>query len=132
MPEDKKPKTNDESDPKEDKKNEEKTPESAFAGGGSWFNLVSPEGVIMLFCAGLLDLSGWVLLLFGLDDFGVTDVLGIFFIGGWAFLRFGNSSFGMKSTGKKFIIALIIELIPWVGSLSPSWTIFVISVLRKN
>lgn len=127
-----KAKTNDK-DKKPDKQ-DKKEPESAFAGGGNWLNLVSPEGVVMLFCSLLLDMIGWILLLFGLDDIGVTDFMGILLIGGWALLRFGTISFGgkAKSTGKRFIITTIIELIPWLGSLSPTWTIFVISELRKN
>jgi hypothetical protein len=29
----------------------EEAPESAFAGGGGWLNLVSPEGIVMVFCS---------------------------------------------------------------------------------
>lgn len=121
-------------DNKEQDLDDNDEPESAFAGGGGWLNLVSPEGVVMIFCALILDITGLILLLFGLDDFGVTDIIGMLFIGGWAFLRFGTITLGQKakSTGKRFIVSAIIEFIPWIGSLLPTWTIFVITELRKN
>lgn len=109
-------------------------PDQASQEGGSWINLASPEGIVMLFCALCLDMIGWILLMFGLDDFGVTDFLGILLVGGWSFLRLGTFNFGgkTKKTGKRFFLATIVELVPWLGSLSPSWTIFVASELKNS
>ena len=37
--------------------------------------LMSAEGIIMMSVAGLLDLTGWILIIFLLDDFFVLDII---------------------------------------------------------
>jgi hypothetical protein len=112
------------------------------------FNLkFTPEAFFMLPFAIMLDLSGIILLCFGLDDFGITDALGIGFINGWLLLRGKKtnnnagsqgkkgamSSFKKAFTGKtsKFIIPSFAELIPYLGSL-PFWTISVFLNLTED
>ena len=63
--------------------------------------LTSPEGVLMLCVAGLLDVVGFVLLCFswaGVDDYGIVDIIGGAIIGGWMLLRYSamGSEGGMK------------------------------------
>ena len=48
---------------------------------------VSPEAFIMLPIALIIDAIGIILILFGLDDFFITDIIGLIFIGGWSFMR---------------------------------------------
>lgn len=56
-------------------------------------SLLSPEGLIMLFLAGLLDLFGIICLIldvaFGIGEVlsYIPDVIGIFFFGFWVFMR---------------------------------------------
>ena len=47
----------------------------------------SAEGLIILPFAVFIDLIGIVLVCFGLDDFGITDIIAWVFIGGWSFFR---------------------------------------------
>jgi len=105
---------------------------------GNIGNLFSPEGVIMLPLAVLLDLIGVILICLGLDDFFITDIVGILLIGGWMFLRSQTIVVperakqkvekGLKKLfrGKwsKFLTPIIGELIPYVGAL-PCWTLAV-------
>lgn len=58
--------------------------------GGGLFNLLTPEGVIMMPIAMILDLVGIILIFFALDDFGITDIVGTIIIGGWLFFRSGT------------------------------------------
>jgi hypothetical protein len=47
-------------------------------------NFLSPEGLIMLPLAVMLDLTGIILVCFGLDDFFITDAIGWLTIGTWS------------------------------------------------
>lgn len=47
-------------------------------------NFLSPEGVIMFPLAITIDLVGIVLVIFGLDDFFITDAIGWLTIGAWS------------------------------------------------
>lgn len=47
-------------------------------------NFLSPEGLIMLPLAMMLDLTGIILVIFGLDDFFITDAIGWLTIGTWS------------------------------------------------
>ena len=49
--------------------------------------ILSVEGMIFLPMAVILDLVSIALICFGLDDFGITDIIGIIFIGGWVLFR---------------------------------------------
>ncbi len=48
---------------------------------------ISPEGLIILPIAIVIDLIGIVLVCFLLDDFEITDIIGWIFIGGWSLIR---------------------------------------------
>ncbi|MFA5729807.1 MAG: hypothetical protein WC938_01045 [Candidatus Paceibacterota bacterium] len=109
------------------------------------FNIkFTPETFFMLPFAIGLDLIGILLVLCGLDDLGVTDVIGIAFINTWLILRGkqvihkqgkkGSINDAKKFfTGKtsKFFGAPLLELVPYLGCL-PFWTISVIFNLQEE
>jgi len=85
-----------------------------------------------------LDVVGIILLCLGLDDFGMTDAIGIVFINMWLILRNKKprNEQGRKGaidsvrkvfTGKttKFTVPMFGELIPYLGVL-PFWTLSVL------
>lgn len=43
--------------------------------------LLSPLGIMTLITAAMIDIAGWVLLCFGLDDFGILDIIGVLTVG---------------------------------------------------
>ena len=43
--------------------------------------LLSPLGVMTLMSAALIDVAGWILLCFGLDDFWILDLAGVLIVG---------------------------------------------------
>lgn len=100
------------------------------------FSLTSPEAIMMLFIAVILDLIGYVLLVAALDDFWLTDIVGVLIIGSWIFTRSGGKRTAKgnpKMKGlKRFGLATVVEAIPYVGSLSPSWSIMVYKELKNN
>lgn len=55
--------------------------------------ITSPEGMLMLCVAGLLDIMGFMIFIggiwFGLDDYGILEIIGIAIIGLWMFMRYG-------------------------------------------
>ena len=55
--------------------------------------LTSPEGLLMLCAAVALDLTGFVIFIlgtwFGIDDYGILEIIGITIIGTWMFFRYG-------------------------------------------
>ena len=102
------------------------------------FPPLTPETIIMLPWAVMLDATPWLLLLFGLDDFGILDFVGAITIGLWLFLRKGKARGlrGRKSatgiirklfTGRylKFLTPFLNEIIPYWGTIMPSWTLSV-------
>ncbi len=127
--------------------------------GGSALNLLSPESVIMLMIAAMLDLAGIVLICVGLDDFGITDIIGVLVIGGWMLLRGSMSSGDQELTARQLgreaaqkrgerqqivkraksitkrgwlkPFCFIGELIPWVGAL-PFWVVMVYNELKNQ
>lgn len=129
--------------PEENKKNPEKSPEEPEKkeiqkpkkGIGSLF---SPEALVMFFFAGMLDLIGLILLLFALDDFWITDIIGLIFLGGWMFLRSGTitATKGAKKAGTKFLkrigFSFLGEIIPFFGGIAPCWTLAVYFELRGS
>lgn len=64
--------------------------------------LMSPEAIIMLPVAALLDLTGFTVFIlgvwFGVDDYGILDIIGGVIVGGWMFVRYSalGSEGGMK------------------------------------
>jgi len=120
------------------------------------FNLLSPEGVIMMPLAIMLDLVGIILVCFGLDDFGILDIIGIPTIGAWVFFRTGLTPSAPQSTGQKAekvaktaekiekiaieagksnwlrpVLCGIGEIIPYIGAL-PFWTYLVYKTLTSD
>jgi len=103
---------------------------------GNIGGLFSPEGVIMLPLAALFDLIGVIIIVFGLDDFGITDILGILIFCPWMLLRSQTivvperlkkrAETGLKKLfrgpWKRFLTPIIGEVIPYVGVL-PMWTL---------
>jgi len=108
--------------------------EAGGDGGGEGGGLTSPEGILMLIIAGAIDITGIVLTCFAIDDCGILDITGMLMVGGWMYLRAGASG-GMtaaKKGLKKFITASAVEIIPYVGGVSPSWTWLVYSTLKSG
>lgn len=108
-------------------------------------NLFSPEGIIMLIFAGILDVLGLCEILFlligrmnilsGVTVIGeiissVTDIIGLVVIGGWSIIRGGGNLRALRKrrTGLKLGLSFLGEAIPFVGVL-PFWTIYVYSAL---
>ena len=109
------------------------------------FNIkFTPETFFILPFALGLDLIGILLICCGLDDFGITDIIGIAFLNTWLLLRGKQvihrqgkkgaiSSIKNVFTEKtsKFFAAPFLELIPYVGCL-PFWTISVLLNLEEE
>jgi hypothetical protein len=103
----------------------------------------SPESLFMLPLAIGLDLVGIILVCVGLDDFGITDTVGIIFIDLWLLMngKKANSSGkqGVTSNLKKafthkwgkFALPTFTELIPYLGWL-PMWTLAVLFNLDEE
>jgi len=87
-------------------------------GGG----IASPEGVLMLSVAGIIDVISLIPVINV-----ISDVLGIIIIGGWLVITRPGAA--LKKTTTRFLIACGIELIPIV-SIAPSWTWFVYKTLN--
>ena len=91
--------------------------------GGSG-GITSPEGILMLCVAGIIDA---ISLIPAINV--VSDVLGVIVIGGWLVITRPGTA--IKKATKKFLIVCGIELIP-VVSMAPSWMWFVYSVLKDG
>jgi len=93
---------------------------------------LTPETITILPLAIAFDLAAVVLLLFGMDDWGIIDVLGTIFIGTWLFFRKGKPIKNKKDkirqlfTSKqgRFLTPILGEFIPYLGVL-PFWTLSV-------
>ncbi|MCX6720862.1 MAG: hypothetical protein NTW11_03590 [Candidatus Staskawiczbacteria bacterium] len=106
--------------------NEEEITEGEGSGGenGNSGNLTSPEGVLMLTIAGIIDVISIIPVINV-----VSDILGIIIIGGW--LLFTRTGEAIKRATVKLLIACGVELIP-VVSILPGWTWFVYSTLTDG
>jgi len=107
-------------------------PKIEVSQGKSTPSITSPEAVIMFPLAIILDLLGYVLLLFALDDFWLMDIVGLLIIGSWVFIRSGGKRTTSKKGLKNFGVATVIEMVPYVGSISPSWSVMVYKELKNN
>lgn len=103
---------------------------------------MTPETVMILPLAFFIDLIGVIIVLFGLDDLGLLDTVGILTIGAWQLFKAGKisapkvkkGSFLRKLfTGKwsRFLVTWGGELIPYVGWL-PFWTLAVYHQLMQQ
>lgn len=103
------------------------------------FPPLTAESLIMLPLAFGLDAASWLLLALGLDDFGLLDIVGVTFIGTWLFFKKGKApqkgggGLGLLEpikkifTGKytKFLVPIFTEITPYLGAISPTWTLSV-------
>lgn len=104
---------------------------------------ITPEALIILPLAFLLDLTGIILICFGLDDFWITDAIGIIFIGGWIYIR--SQTIKVTRRAKRGIgkvtkaarrlrwlrpLCIIGEFVPYVGVI-PFWAILVFFELKS-
>jgi len=103
-----------------EKEGEEETKTESGGGGG----ITSPEGVLMLCVAGIIDVISIV------PAVNIaSDILGTIIIGGWLVMTRPGEA--LKKALKRFLIACGIELIPIV-SIAPSWTMFVYKTLKDG
>ena len=67
-------------------------------------NLTSPEGILMLCVAAILDGLGFIIFILGtwfaIDDYGILDIIGAIIIGGWLYMRKGAAA--AKGALKRF------------------------------
>jgi len=105
-------------------------------------NLLSPEGIIIMTIAVLLDLAGLICLILSFLGVGVPaswilDLVGFLIIGCWIFFRSGTISTTKKAAGllqkslKKFGLAFLGELIPFFGDFAFCWTLVVYLELTR-
>lgn len=87
-------------------------------------NITSPEGVLMLCVAGIIDTISLIPIINV-----ISDILGIIVIGGWLIVTRPGEA--LKKAVKRFLITCSIELIPIV-SVAPSWTWFVYKTLKDG
>lgn len=105
---------------------------------------LSPEAIIFLPLAALLDLVSIILVFFALDDFWITDIIGIIFIGGWIWFRSGTLKTTHKAAKRltqvikwakrlKWLrpLLIVLEFIPYVG-VAPCWVLVVYFELKHN
>ena len=98
-------------------------------------SFTSPEGILMLCVAVILDLVGLILFCLcwlGIDDYGILDVIGLVIIGGWMFIRSGSKKGAIgKKLAKRLGLAFFGELIPFFGGIAPCWTLAVYFELKS-
>lgn len=108
----------------------------------------SPEAFYLFPIAVALDLTGVILVCFGLDDFWITDIIGILFIGFYLYFRSGTLKVTYKAEAKitKTVtkvakwarrlrwlrpLLMALEFIPYVG-VAPCWIIVVYLELKYS
>lgn len=136
----------------EEEEEEENSPEESEDSGEG---VLTPEGLVMLSVAGLLDVAGWVCAIliaaFGIGALigRIVSICGYIIIGIWQLARSGGVSIPWKAKGgkigsrdsgivetmaKKFLKRqwkkLVVEAIPVLGDISPTFTLIVWSELR--
>ncbi|MDD5696499.1 MAG: hypothetical protein PHO90_00805 [Candidatus Pacebacteria bacterium] len=93
----------------------------------------SPETLIMLTFAAVIDLIGIIIICFGLDDFGILDVVSGSVIGGWMLFRKGQVV-NVKAQKKqifRFLAGMGIEITPYLGAL-PAVTVITLLTLKEK
>jgi hypothetical protein len=92
---------------------------------------MSPELIMLLPIAMLGDALGWILLLFGLDDFGLLDIVLDLFFTSWIALRKKD-----PTVFKKILLRALgfeaLEVIPYVGDVFPGYTLLVITTVMSS
>ena len=113
--------------------------------------LLSPEGVMMLFIAGMFDVAGWICIILvaalgvGVLVGQIVNVLGFIVIGAWVFSRSrsmptkkpkpGEEKGMVQGLVKKFLKKqwkkLVVEICPVLGDIYPGFTLMVYSELKS-
>ena len=104
--------------------------------------LFTPEGVVMMFIAAMLDLTGLGIFLLSLLGIGIPlsfllDITGLLIIGGWTLLRSGSASTTKQAAklGKKAFkrlgLGFLGELVPFFGDIAFCWTLVVYLELTR-
>lgn len=117
----------------------EESPEEETEGGA----LFSPEGILMLCIAVILDSIGLSLFILSLFGIGiplsfVLDIIGLVVIGGWMLLRSHRIAMTKKAAkvSRKFLkrlgLAFLGEVIPFFGDIAFCWTIVVYLELKSK
>jgi len=97
-------------------------------------SVLTPEGVLMLFWAMMLDIAGFLDLIpvVGWILTFIVSIVGFFTIGVWSWFRTRG---GVKGKMKKWLTRTLtvtaIEMLPF-GSFVPGWTILVIVTLATQ
>jgi len=114
--------------------------------------LFSPEGIMMLFIAGLFDVAGWISIIlvaaFGIGVLlgQIVNAFGFTVIGMWIFFRSGSMSIKNPKSGKergaaqglvkKFLKKqwkkLLVEICPVLGDIYPGFILMVYSELKSS
>jgi hypothetical protein len=91
----------------------------------------TPEVLILLPIAIMADATGYILLIFGLDDFGVRDLIcdPIFTL--WIMVRKKDPTVFKKIFFRLFGIEAL-ELTPYLGEILPGYTILVIMTILDS
>lgn len=92
-----------------------------------FFSKAGIDGQLMLIVAIAIDFIPFVLLFFGLDDFGIMDIVGLVFIGAWIFMKTGQITARkgenpVEKIIKRFVGTTFVEILPYIGALFPGWT----------
>ena len=139
-------KTSEKETPEEGTPEEEtaESPEDVSEPASEMGALFSPEGVIMMLLAILIDTAGLICLIltaiFGIGQVIslVVDIIGMVLIGGWMLSRYGRmtGTKGAKKAGgkllKRFGLSFLDELIPIFGDVAPCWTLAVYFTLKSS
>ncbi|TSC95010.1 MAG: hypothetical protein CEN87_22 [Parcubacteria group bacterium Licking1014_1] len=118
-----------EKQPKKEKEEEKKEEDgSKAADKGSGGNIASPEGILMLCIAGIID----IISIIPVVNF-ISGMLGTIVIGGWlVIMRPGYASKqAIKRIAFRFFVVFFMEYVP-VISAAPSWTWFVYKTLKDS
>lgn len=103
----------------------------------------SPEALIMFPIAAVLDLVGIILVCFGLDDFWITDIIGILTIGLWTYFHSQTVKVTYRAAERlaKAVkwarrlrwlrpLLIVLEFIPYGGA-APCWVLLVYFELQS-
>jgi len=107
-------------------------------------SLTSPEAVLMLTTAGILDCIGLIFFILsfvfgiGIPLSWILDIIGLIILGTWMYWRSGSVTVtkGTKKiiskTSKRLGLAFLGELIPFFGDVAFCWTLAVYLELKKG
>jgi hypothetical protein len=92
---------------------------------------MTPEVIILLPIAIMADVSGFILLCFGLDDFGILDLICDPLFTVWILIRKKD-----PTVFKKILFRLLgmeaVEITPYLGDIFPGYTLLVIMTIMDS